>query len=89
LTANPINPITRNPTPTALEISINSAIVSLSKSAHKRAAGGHAFSAWLRTSVQEECAIFDKVAGDVEQLFQLVGHFDGMMMLDNEKKRRG
>jgi hypothetical protein len=39
---------------------------------------GGTFSAWFCTSVEEECAVFDKVAGDIQQFFQLVRHRDGI-----------
>jgi hypothetical protein len=74
LTANPINPITKNPTATALEISRNSRLTSShSENGIEEVQVGTSFT-WFRASIQEECAISDKVARNIKKFFNLVRH---------------
>src|SRR5277367_1791490 len=76
LTANPMNPMTKNPIPTAREMSMNSILISRSS---RRARGDWegAFSVWFCAPVEEECAVFNKVARDIQHFFHLVRHCHG------------
>lgn len=78
LTAKPIKPIIRKPTATALESSKNSSIVrvAFSPSGCRPKVGKYTFFIWLCASVQEEHAIFDKVAWHVKEFFNWVRHVD-------------
>ena len=87
LTAKPIKPMIKKPTATALEISRNSEQTSASSFSYSPDTDANredrtAF-IWFCASIQEERAIFNKVAGNIEDLFDLVRHGGVLMFTSN------